>query len=299
MAERSSFTELRLEANGLGHRVLEWTPRAGLADDAPTRTVVLVHGFMDVAASWENVAPSLAARGYRVLAPDMRGFGETDRAPQGSYYHFADYVADLAAITSVLEPTAPLAVVGHSMGGTITTLFTGTFPERVARLVSIEGLGPPDSTWEIAPLRMRRWIEQVDRTRERVDPILTRDDAFARLVSSHPNVPREILDERFVHLVREASDENGRTGVRWRFDPLHRTTSPTPFFARTFIEFIRRVTCPTLFVSGGPSGFHVSDESERLSAFAAVRSVEIDGAGHMIHWTRPSELAAVLGDFLT
>jgi pimeloyl-ACP methyl ester carboxylesterase len=287
-------TELRVEANGLTHRVLAWTPR----ERSAARTVVLVHGFMDAAGTWDRVAPALALEGYRVLAPDMRGFGATERAPRGSYYHFADYVADLSGIVDALAPGAPIALVGHSMGGTITTLFSGAFPERVVRLASLEGVGPPDNSWEIAPDRMRRWIEQVGAARERSSKApLRREDAFERLVASHPGVPREVLETRFVHLVDEVASEDGAARVTWRFDPLHRTTSPTPFFAKSFVEFAKRVSCPVLYVSGGPTGFHVEGEDARVSAFRDVRRAVIDGAGHMMHWTKPADLAELLLGF--
>ncbi|MBX3212005.1 MAG: alpha/beta hydrolase [Labilithrix sp.] len=262
-------------------------------------TVVLVHGYMDAAGTWDRVAPALASRGHRVLAPDMRGFGDGDRAPRGSYYHFADYIADLAGIVDALSPTEPLAVVGHSMGGTIATLYAGAFPEKVIRLANLEGLGPPDNPWEVGPTRMRRWIDELRGARQRGAPApLRREDARRRLVTNHPGVPREVLDHRLPHLVREVTDAEGAARVVWRHDTLHRTTSPVPFFAKLFVEFARLVTCPVLFVSGGASGYHVPDEDERLAAFVHVDRATLEGAGHMMHWTQPEALAALLVDFL-
>ncbi|MBX3262766.1 MAG: alpha/beta hydrolase [Labilithrix sp.] len=262
-------------------------------------TVVLVHGYMDAAGTWDRVAPALAARGHRVLAPDVRGFGDGDRAPRGSYYHFADYVADLAGLVDALSPGDPVAVVGHSMGGTIATLYSGAFPENVIRLANLEGLGPPDNPWEVGPTRMRRWIDELRGARQRGEPApLRREDARRRLVTNHPGVPREVLDHRLPHLVREVTDADGAPRVVWRYDPLHRTTSPVPFFAKLFAEFARLVTCPVLFVSGGASGYHVPDEDERLAAFAHVDRATLEGAGHMMHWTQPDALAGLLADFL-
>src|SRR5437764_4877976 len=103
----------RVHANGLDHNVIEWE-----AEAAARGTVVLVHGYMDAAGTWDRVAPVLAAAGFRVLAPDMRGFGDSARVPAGAYYHFIDYVFDLADLTLALSPE-PFALVGHSMGGTI------------------------------------------------------------------------------------------------------------------------------------------------------------------------------------
>lgn len=290
---------LRVDANGLTHRVLEWALQDATEKNASMTTVVLVHGYMDAAGTWDRVAPALASRGHRVLAPDMRGFGDGDRAPRGSYYHFADYIADLAGIVDALSPTEPLAVVGHSMGGTIATLYAGTFPEKVIRLANLEGLGPPDNPWEIGPTRMRRWIDELRGARQRdATAPLRREDARRRLITNHPGVPREVLDHRLPHLVREVTDAEGAARVVWRYDPLHRTTSPVPFFAKLFVEFARLVTCPVLFVSGGASGYHVPDEDERLAAFVHVDRATLEGAGHMMHWTQPEALAALLVDFL-
>lgn len=287
-------TRLRVHANGLDHSVLEWLPPSG----APGRpsgalaTVVLVHGFMDAGGTWDLVAPALAATGLRVLAPDMRGFGEGARVTGGAYYHFVDYVFDLADLVEQLAPGVPIGLVGHSMGGTIATLFAGTFPERVARLVVIEGVGPPDNAWEMGPVRMRGWIEQVRNLRARGArrATFTSEEALQRLAGNHPAVPSDVLKHRLPHLA--GATEEGR--LAWQLDPLHRTTSPMPFFAKLFVEFAKKVTCPVLFVSGGPRGFHPPDEAERLAAFATCTRAELDDAGHMVHWTQPAALVALL-----
>ena len=279
------MTEVRAEmvvANGLSHRVLTW------GQSAAASTVFLIHGFMDAAGTWDRVAPALAAAGHRVLAPDMRGFGLGARASEGGYYHFPDYVADLAALVDALVGSSPVALVGHSMGGTVVTMYAGAMPERVSRLVSIEGLGPPDNDFAAGPVRMRKWLDDLRAVRAPAPIPLA--DARRRLGLAHPNVPPEILDTRLPHLVRDAGDGL----VTWLYDPLHRTTSPMPFFARLFTEYARKVTCPVLFVSGGPQGFHPPDEAERLAAFAELESVTLEGAGHMVHWTRPDELATLL-----
>jgi pimeloyl-ACP methyl ester carboxylesterase len=281
----------RVHANGLEHNVLEWDADA-LAK--PRGTVVLVHGYMDAAGTWDRVAPVLAAAGFRVLAPDMRGFGDGARAPAGSYYHFVDYVFDLADLTEALAPE-PFALVGHSMGGTISTLFAGTFPDRLTRLALLEGLGPPNHPLEVGPIRMRRWIDEVRALRARGDKhtTFTREEALRRLAANHPEVPEDIIAGRLPHLVAERGEM-----VAWRNDPLHRTTAPMPFLAKLFMEFAKLVTCPVLFVGGGPRGYHPPDEADRIAAFANATTFEIPDAGHMIHWTRPAELAERLVSFL-
>ena len=283
-----------LVANGLPQHVHEWHGEA-----APRGTALLLHGFMDAGASWELVAPLLCGAGFRVLAPDLRGFGDGPRAPAGSYYHFPDYVLDTAEILRALVPDDEvLHVVGHSMGGTVATLFVGTFPERVASLAVLEGIGPPDNAYEIAPLRMRRWVDDMRRHAGKPPKSIgTMENALTRLRGSHSAVPLEILRDRAAHLVRpHAGGEEG--ALAWRFDDLHRSTSPFPFYAKAYEAFARCVTCPVLFVSGGPEGFHTPDEDERLAAFGNLRRVEL-GGGHMMHWTRSAELGHALVELMT
>lgn len=247
---------------------------------------MLLHGFADAAGTWDDVAPLLAT-GARVLAPDLRGFGRGARAPEGSYYHFPDYVADVAGLVDELVPDGPFRLVGHSMGGVVATLYTGAFPERVASLANLEGLGPPDHGFDAGPGRMRRWIDGVRALADRGP--MTRADARRRLGVAHPLVPADVLDRKLPHLVDDEGD-----GVRWLTDPRHRTTAPVPFFTELFCAYARRITCPVLFVSGGPTGFHPEDEEKRLAAFPSLRRVTLEGAGHMLHWTRPAELVASL-----
>src|SRR5512142_1732386 len=99
-------------ANGLRHRVLEWDGGGGT-------TLLCLHGFLDFAWAFHRVGPMLAAAGYHVVAPDLRGHGRTERVGAGGYYHFLDYVHDVADLVDAVARDR-LAIVGHSMGGGIT-----------------------------------------------------------------------------------------------------------------------------------------------------------------------------------
>jgi pimeloyl-ACP methyl ester carboxylesterase len=282
----------RIVANGLSHHVLEWS---GPAAERSSPPLVLLHGFMDAAGTWDLVAPLLAAAPMRVLAPDLRGFGDGPRAPAGAYYHFADYVFDVAEILDALAPGSAPVVVGHSMGGTVATLYAGTFPERARGLVVAEGLGPPDNPHDVVPDRMRTWIDQVRGVRARGERAMpSREEALRRLAANHPRVPADVLETRLDALARDLPD--GR--VAWKADPLHTTRSPMPFFVESFKAFARRVACPVLFVSGGPAGWHPADEEDRLGAFAKLERAELDDAGHMMHWTRPADFARLVLRFI-
>jgi pimeloyl-ACP methyl ester carboxylesterase len=276
----------RMQGHGLGLSVVEWG-----SEGAPL--VVLLHGFQDAAESFDNVAQTLVQRGFRVVAPDLRGFGDSDRVPPGGYYYFPDYVFDVAEILDAVSPSAPVRLVGHSMGGTVATLVAGTFPDRIAALALIEGVGPPSVPGDFAVERMAAWIEGVRKQRGRPEKSLSMEEAVSRLRISHPNLPVETVARRTAQLTRLGDD--GR--YVWAFDPLHRTRSPLEFQVERWRTFARRITARTLCIGGGPTGFHPDDEAERIAVIPGARSIEIDGAGHMIHWTAPATLATTLADF--
>lgn len=266
------------------HRDPEATP-SGL-------TVLLVHGFLDSGATWDLVAPTLARAGHEVLAPDLRGFGQSAWVGAGGYYHFPDYVADLSALIDSVAP-ARLALVGHSMGGTAAALLAGARPERFERVALLEGLGPLASEPEMAVERMKVWLRHLREATRKGRPLASLDEATERLALHHPRVPRDVLASRAALLTRKDS----RGHLVWAYDPLHRSTAPIPFNLETFRVFLRRIDCPTLVVSGGPTGWHPPDEAERATYLRTPRLLELPGAGHMMHWTAPDALAKSLLDF--
>lgn len=258
-------------------------------------TLLLVHGFMDAGATWDLVASRLVRAGHEVIAPDMRGFGESDRVGPGGYYHFPDYVADLSMLIDALAP-ARLGLVGHSMGGTISALFTGTRPERVERLALLEGLGPPSSPSGAALDRMRAWLTDlraVEKSGRKERPLASLEEAVDRLARRHPKVTREVIESRARMLTRP----DGQGTLRWAHDALHRTTSPVPFNSEFFGGFLSQITCPTLVVSGGPEGFQTVEDEARRARIPSVTTLDLPDAGHMMHWTTPEALSAALLTF--
>ncbi|MBL8740121.1 MAG: alpha/beta hydrolase, partial [Myxococcales bacterium] len=155
-----------IRSNGLDHAL----HRFEMEGPAPRRTVLLLHGFLDSARTFELLAAPLVQAGFEVVAPDFRGFGRSGRVPPGGYYHFPDYVADLEGIVRTLAPER-LFIVAHSMGGSVATLFAGARPERVEKLVIMEGLGPLATPPETAPDRMRRWLADLERIERTPRPL--------------------------------------------------------------------------------------------------------------------------------
>lgn len=277
---------------GLRLRLHGWRPAA----DPVGPTVLILHGFLDSGATFEGLGTHLASAGLHVVAPDLRGFGDSDRVGAGGYYHFPDYVADVAELADQLqrERAAPLAVVGHSMGGGVATLFAGALPDKVARLAVLEGWGPMHVEPELGVDQMRRHLADLRKVERSGRPIASMDEATMRLAVTHPRIDHEILAGVAEKLVRK--DAEGR--LTWAWDPLHRTTSPITFNAQVYASFLRAITCPVLSISGGPAGFHPPDEEERLREVRRLSKAEIPSAGHMMHWTAPDAVAALLIPFL-
>ncbi len=263
-------------------------------DDAATpagHRVLLLHGFMDAGGTWSEVARGLAARGLDTWALDFRGFGASDWVSGGGYYHFANYVADLDAIVRGMDDT-PLTIAGHSMGGTVACYYTGARPECVARLVLLEGVGPPAMPPELMLPRVKSWLDALAAPPHN-KPLASLDDAVRRLSVNHARIDPAILKRVAPHLVRERDGQ-----LAWSFDPLHRSSAPARFDLPAFEPFLAAIRCPVLFISGGPDGWHPPDEAARLAQLPAPpRAVTLEGAGHMMHWTRPRETAGAIADF--
>lgn len=289
MSAASEPREHVIEANGLAQHVLEWDRRESDA------TVVLLHGFLDLAWSFERVAARLAAH-YHVIAPDFRGHGDSGRVGAGGYYYFPDYTADLARLLPRFTRARTL-LVGHSMGGTVATHYTGAFPERVHKLALLEGIGPPGGKPEDAPARLLEHVRSVDELRaKQLRPLPSLAAAAERLRRAYPGLDAAWAERLAEKATRPAP--GAPPGSRfWKHDPLHRTRSPLLFSEAQFAAFARRIACPVLIVDAADSGIRFAHDPERKSLYPNARQRRIEGAGHMIQLDRPEALAAVLLEF--
>ena len=272
-------------ATGLDTHVLSW----GDGD----HTVVLLHGFLDLAWEWSEVAATLGRR-LHVLAPDLRGHGDSAWVGAGGYYHFYDYVADVDDLIAQLGRTT-VSVVGHSMGASVAGYWAGTRPERVHRLALLEGLGPPDVPADV-PHRTATWIDAWRKTR-REPPRLMKDlaEACARLRRTDPTI-----SDASARMLAEHGTRAVAGGLGWKHDPLHRTMGPYPFRVDVAAQFWARVAAPVLYVDGDRSLFRLPEPevTRRLGHFRDARRATIAGAGHALMRHQPAAVAALLLDFL-
>jgi len=283
---RSEFHTFR----GLRHHVRIW-------GDAAAPRMFLLHGWMDVSASFQFLVDSFS-RDWHVIAPDWRGFGLSEWVREG--YWFPDYYADLEALADHYQPGEPVRLVGHSMGGVIASIYAGIRPDRVARLVSMEGLGLSRHAPDQAPVRYSQWLDQL-KDPPAFKPYRSFDEVAARLRKTNPR----LSVDHAAFLARHWSKQLPGGEFVLHSDPRHKTFNPYLFRIDEAIACWRRVTAPVLLVSGQQSNIpaRMKDTPEQLAerkgAFRDRREVELDDCGHMMHHDQPQRLARIIEDFLT
>ncbi|MDR1727099.1 MAG: alpha/beta hydrolase [Acidobacteriota bacterium] len=260
----------------------DWGGAAG-GDGGSKPVLVLVHGARDHARSWDRVAEAFAAD-FRVIAPDLRGHGDSDWAT-GAMYGTAEYILDLAALVDILGG-GPCHLVGHSMGAAAALQYAGIYPGRVARLVAIEGFSPPPHLAAPKPLRerLRNWIEGVRECERRTPhryPGL--GSACERMMKENPYLAPETAR----HLTLHGSNWNPDGTLTWKFDSYMRAPSPYSFRMDDAMEIWRGIRCPVLLFRGLDSWSEDPAKAGRIQAIADYRLIEVPTAGHWVHHDQP------------
>jgi pimeloyl-ACP methyl ester carboxylesterase len=244
--------------------------------------LLLVHGNRDHCRNWDWVAEALRDR-YHILAPDLRGHGDSQWMVGGNY-GLVDYVYDIAQLIHQ-RGLAPLTIIGHSLGGHISMQYTGVYPDKVKKLVSIEGFGPPPAMLEKranqpAQQRMRRWVAELRDLAGRLPRrYATLDEATARMREANPNLSAE----RALHLTVHGVNQNEDGTYSWKFDNYVRASSPYAFNVAEMYELWEKINCPTLLVRGTQSWAGNPEADGRIDHFQDARVAHIEDAGHWAH----------------
>ena len=280
---------LYLEIRGLRYHVRRW-PREG------ARKLFLLHGWMDVSASFQFLADALRGA-WDVYAPDWRGFGLTQRAAADCYW-FPDYIADLDFILAQLQPNQAVDLVGHSLGGNVACMYAGIRPQRVAKLVNLEGFGLKAARPEEAPARYARWLEELQNP-PRLRPYADFDALAQRLQHENPRLSADRARFLARHWGVGEGDE-----VRLRGDPAHKIVNPVLWRYEEAHAFWRQVSAPVLWVDGADSdalrriGLNAEQYAERRAAFRHLTHRTVADAGHMLHLDQPEAVARLIEEFL-
>jgi len=263
--------------------------------DAPP--LLLIHGGQDHCRNWDWVAQELRGD-YHVIAPDLRGHGDSAWSPSGEYGMSA-YVYDIAQLIHQ-QRLAPVRIIAHSMGGNVALRYAGVYPETVTKLVAIEGLGPSPAMMRrreetSAAKRLRNWIEQkrgfAGRAPRRYATI---EDAFARMQTEN----RHLTPEQARYLTVHGAAQNEDGTYSWKFDNYCRSNSPTDLAPKELQEVWSNIACPVLFVNGKESWASNPETDGRMKHFKDGRVVEFEGAGHWVHHDRLDAFLETVRAFL-
>jgi pimeloyl-ACP methyl ester carboxylesterase len=291
---KSEFVPVR----GLQYHVQVWGEPA--ADKTP---LVMVHGWMDVAASYQFVVDALHADHY-VIAPDWRGFGLT-AVLDVDHFWFPDYLADLDFLLDHYAPGRPVNLVGHSMGGNIAMIYAGVRPERIRRLINLEGFGMPATAPAQAPGRYARWMDEVKALRqgERDMRVYNGLEGVAqRLMKTNPRLGQDKAQWLASHWATEAAPG------AWQIlgHPAHKITNAQLYRVDEVQEIFKRITAPVLSVEASDNSmdfwwkgtYRIDEFHERIKAVPTLEQAQIDNAGHMLHHDQPGQLAALIERFI-
>ncbi len=289
---------------GLNYHLRTWGGPDLVTPERPP--LVMVHGWMDVGASFQFVVDALAeAEGFAryVIAPDWRGFGHT-ATPGADTYWFPDYLADLDALLDALLPFQTFGAIdllGHSMGGNVVMSYAGVRPQRIRRLVNLEGFGMPATKPAHAPKRLAQWLDELKQ------PQTLRDygsvaEVAERLMKNNPLLPADKAAWLAPHW--SAPDAQGRWQILGH--PAHKRVNPVLYEVPQVLETWKRISAPLLWVEGDLTdvskwwGTRYTKEEfqQRLAAVPSVQRTTLSPCGHMLHHDQPQALARHLKGFL-
>ena len=271
--------------------------------------LVLVHGWMDVGASYQFMVDALSADfadRRLIIAPDWRGFGQTTLAAPCDHYVFADYLGDLDALIDHYAPDGqPVDLLGHSMGGNVVMQYAGARPARIRRLVNLEGFGMPASRPAQAPRRLAQWLDELKQLRQGGISLKTYPDADAvarRLTKTNPRLPAD----KAAWLARQWA-RPGADG-QWRIlgDAAHKIVNPSLFRVDEMLALYAAITAPVLVIEGSDDSlsqwwkgrYSLDEFHERLKAVPVLSRQVLPDSGHMLHHDQPERLARALEAFL-
>jgi pimeloyl-ACP methyl ester carboxylesterase len=281
-----------ITVRGLRYHIRRW------GNDAAPK-IFMLHGWMDVSASFQFVVDCLA-RDWQVLAPDWRGYGLTDRSGADCYW-FPDYLGDLDAILEHYSPNEPVNLLGHSMGANVAAIYAGVRPERVARLINLEGFGLPATKPEQAPARYAKWLAEL-REPAGMRPYATLAEVAARLQKTNPR----LTDERAAFLAQHWAAQNERGEWEILGDPAHKLTNPVLYRVEEVLACWHAIAAPVLWIEAsetealrwmGQKDAARAEIDRRIACIADVRKATVERAGHMLHHDQPEAVARLMEGF--
>lgn len=265
--------------------------------NAEAPPLLLIHGGRDHCRNWDWVAAALRDR-YHVIAPDLRGHGDSQWAIGGSYM-LSEYVYDIAQLIHQND-LAPVSIIAHSLGGMIALRYAGLYPDQVKHVVSIEGLGfsPERVAQNLAkPVdeKLGKWIDVLRGLSGRLPRrYATLEDAYHRMQEENPH----LSPEQALHLTVHGVNQNEDGTYSWKFDNYVRVFPAHDIPIEELHALWARISCPALLIRGTESWASDPAIDGRGGHFKSAEIVNIDGAGHWVHHDQFTTFMTLIERFL-
>lgn len=276
---------IKLHIKGIDVHALQWGNPKG-------PKVLALHGWLDNAESFSNLAPLLFD--YHIVAVDLPGHGLSGHWPAHHHYHLWAGVEDVEHILDALQ-WKHCHIIGHSMGAAIATLYAGTFPHRLKSLTLIEAIGPMAGEIDTAPERLAQAIVSM----KKHNPEQKSRHDTQGFIHARMNGPLKLS-----HSSAEKIVERGLTktehGYAWSNDKRLRYTSMMRLPEAVIISFIKQITAPVLGVFASDGLFSESLVSERWQWIRGEQKLIWLSGGHHLHLDGDvNKISHVIKDFMS
>ena len=278
----TTFHEFALDIPGL--RIA-----ARRSGDRDGPKLLALHGWLDNAASFEPLAAHFAD--HDLVAIDLPGHGRSSHRADGAWYHFIDYASDVLAVVDALA-WPRFAMLAHSLGGAVASVFAGAVPERVERLYLIESLGPISTE----PARLPALLGTALSERRAIHGKQLRRFASIEQAVAARRTNRDMpLSEASARLLVERGVRAAGDGFEWSSDPRLTLTSAMRLSEAQVCGYLAGIRCPVRLVIAEPPMPFVDSVHmhERARIVPTLRLTRLDGSHHL-HMETPELVAAAL-----
>lgn len=257
--------------------------------------ILALHGWLDNANSFQPLSDYLTD--YQILAIDWPGHGGSDHRPGAYPLHWIDYLYDLDALLNILATTvAPVAILGHSLGGIIGSAYAAAFPEKVANLILIEALAP--------------LYEDEKKAKKRLDNSFSGHRRFLSTMAKPASIYRDIavavharhkltaLELQWCELLTQRNMQSLDSGVCWRSDPRLKLDSPLRLTFSQVDALMQAHKVNTLLISGSRGFSQLRDAIPMANRwFERLQSIEVEG-DHHLHMGSAEKVSRLIQAFL-
>lgn len=275
---------------------LEHITLAGLEfGNADKPLLIALHGWLDNAASFIPLAPYL--KDFHIIAIDWPGHGHSMHRGVDASYQLIDYVYDLFALSQYIKREYgldKLNIMAHSLGGIVTSIFSGTFPERVDKIAMIESFGPLTQEPEQCVESIRKSISAQYRKRGRDGKMPIHPDKQSAIIA---RTNAADFGSDIATLLVERGLMPAEHGYTWRSDQRLRNLSPVRLTEEQAQAILSNINAPVLSVMG-TSGmeFALKSLTTRQSLVRNLTTVHVNG-GHHVHMEQPEQVAQAITKF--